>query len=112
MKQARPLSRGAGAGGRSFHGWRWQLFKAGAVVVPSMAGAMMKQARPLSGGTGAGGRPSMVDAMMKQARQKTFSRWGASTRETNTIFASTTALQGIKKTFLSLFCALYFERRI
>ena len=59
MKQARPLSRGAGAGGRSFHGWRWQLSKAGAVVVPSMAGAMMKQARPLSGCAGAGGSPKL-----------------------------------------------------
>ena len=64
------------SGSRSFHGWRWQLSKAGAVVVPSMAGAMMKQARPLSGGAGAGGRSfhgwrwqlSKAGAMMKQAR--------------------------------------------
>ena len=60
-------------GGSPFHGWRddeasapverlcwcWQLSKAGAVVVPSMADAMMQQARPLSGCAGAGSSPKL-----------------------------------------------------
>ena len=74
-------------GGSPFHGrrydaagapverlcWCWQLFKAGAVVVPSMAGAMMKQARPLSGCAGAGA--VVVPSMAGGGSSPKLARW-------------------------------------